>query len=91
MYVQTDHQIVGFGDRMTLIDTETLDVIVLAERSDEAWTVKASGHEDVKVPATQSLQPPRENVIQAMIDLALEISPNDGYSTLVPHGLPDLP
>jgi hypothetical protein len=91
MQVQTDHQIVGFGDRMTLVDTGTLDVIVLAERTDGVWTVKADGHADVKVPATQSVQPPRENVIQAMIDLALEVSPNDGYSTLVPHGLPDLP
>lgn len=91
MQVQTDHQIVGFGDRMTLVDTGTLDVIVLAERTDGVWTVRADGHADVKVPATQSVQLPRENVIQAMIDLALEVSPNDGYSTLVPHGLPDLP
>jgi hypothetical protein len=92
MHVQTDHQIIGgAGDRMILVDSNSFDAIVSAERINGVWTLEAAKHKNVKVPAAAADQPPRGNVIKAMVDLALKVSPNDGYSTLVPHGLEWLP
>jgi hypothetical protein len=98
MHVQTDHQIISFPpDSMVLFDNHLDDpdatgtTLVSAQRVDNVWIVKADGHDDVKVPAATANQPPRENVIKAMVDLALEVSPGDGYSTLIPRELKWLP
>lgn len=83
MHVQTDHQIIPCGPgRMVLADCPTGLAVVLAVRGDDAWTLKAEGTPD-------RLASTRDEAIDAMIDMALEILPGDGYSTLVPHGLRD--
>ncbi|QSM88808.1 Uncharacterised protein [Mycobacteroides abscessus subsp. bolletii] len=87
MDVQTDHQIVGFGPNiMQLFNSADGKVIVTAERSDpeSAWTIKADGAADTT--ATD-----RGAAIGAMVDMALEVGPATGYSTLVPHGLAEQP
>lgn len=85
MDVQTDHQIVRFGDdRMMLFDAAAGNVIVDCVRADGEWTITADGADDVVVPD-------RPAAIDAMIAQALEVLPGDGYSTTVPHGLAELP
>ena len=91
MNVETDHQIVAFGaDQMHLFDNQSSTVIVVAQRNPDGWVVSADGHDDVR-PEPPGELPPRRKVIEAMVAMALEISPQDGYSTLVPHGLEDTP
>lgn len=83
MDVQTDHQIVSFGnDRMMLFDSSEGNVIVDANRSGagQEWVVVAPGVPDVTVAN-------RPDAIQAMVDQALASLPGTGYSCTVPHGL----
>lgn len=93
MQVQTDHQIVSFGENlMTLFDNVSGNGLVIAQRSkpDSPWAISADGQDDVTVsngPAPQ----PRNPVLQAMVDHALAASPGSGYSTLVPVGLAEMP
>lgn len=85
MDVQTDHQIVAFGtDRMILFDSSNGQVLVTADRIVDTWTISADGVADT---AAQS----RQDAVTAMADQALAVTGNDGCSTLVPHGLLDLP
>lgn len=100
MDVQTDHQIVSFPpDGMALFDNrldqpgESGVIIVQATRVNGVWTLSTPQHEhsDVVLPAVPANDPPRQALITAMVDLALEISPGDGYSTVVPRGLEWLP
>lgn len=87
--VETSHKIVAFGnDRMDLFDSKTGSVIVTAVRSGTKWTVSvqlpATGIEDVLADA-------RPEAITTMGELALQAVPNTGISTIVPHGLADMP
>lgn len=94
MDVQTDHQIVSFGaDRMMLFDAVSGTVVVDSNRNpDGSWTATASGVPDVTMPADIQPGPTfRQGAITAMINQALAASPGDGYSTMVPHGLAEMP
>lgn len=92
MDVQTDHQIVQFGaNQMMLFDNDSSNIIVTAIRDEDGWLVKAENHDDVRPDGPVEGEPPRRKVIEAMVAMALEVSPAEGYSTLVPHGLEDLP
>lgn len=84
--VRTDHQVIPFDDnRMALFDNNTGTAIVTAERDQtQVWTVHADGVDDVTANN-------RQDAIQALIDQALASQPGTGFSTLVPHGLADLP
>lgn len=86
MDIQTDHQIVTFGnDKMMLFDSATGDVIVNADRAaDNTWTVVVAGHPDVAAIG-------RESAVTAMTEQALAALPGTGYSTLVPNAVWDLP
>ncbi|MDM2104329.1 hypothetical protein PP405_11640 [Mycobacteroides abscessus] len=87
MDVQTDHQIVGFGPNiMQLFNSADGKVIVTAERADteSTWTIRADG-------TTDTTAVDRSTAIGAMVDMALEVGPATGYSTLVPHGLAEQP
>ena len=89
MQVRTHHRIIAHGhDRMVLADCASDRAIVVADREGccgaYTWTLKAEGADDVKVNA-------RDHAIDAMIDVALLVSPGDGYSTFVPHGVRELP
>jgi hypothetical protein len=103
MLVETDHQIIAVGrDEMRLID-ESGDPIVIATRENGEWTValaagvtgaksakKLKAVKAVNQFAPGENEPPRRVIIQGMVDMALKACPNDGYSTLVPHGLEDM-
>ncbi|UCR74399.1 minor tail protein [Mycobacterium phage Ritam007] len=88
MQIKTDHQIVAFGndqgeDLMGLFDMHDT-MIVQASRTETGWKVTADGADPVDVES-------RGEAINAMIEMALEVLPGDGYSCLVPHGLQDQP
>lgn len=93
MDVQTDHQIVAFGgDRMMLFDGDGTAVVDCNRNADGSWTAKAAGVADVTMPADISGGPTfRQGAINAMINQALAASPGTGYSTMVPHGLAEMP
>jgi hypothetical protein len=93
MDVQTDHQIVAFGaDRMLLFDGAGTVVVDCGRNADGSWTAKAAGVPDVTMPADISGGATcRQGAITAMINQALAASPGDGYSTIVPHGLAEMP
>ena len=79
MHVTTDHRIVPHGaDKMALVDEADGLAIVVATRAGTQWTVSAAAADDV---TTNN----RNEAIDAMIEMALAVSPEDGYSTLVPH------
>lgn len=83
--VRTDHQIVAFGpDQMRLFANSDGATIVTATREGDEWTVTAEGVPDVTADN-------RPDAVNAMIEQALAALPGDGYSTLVPHGLKELP
>lgn len=84
--VRTDHQIVAFdADRMILFDSHTADTVATAVRENGIWTVHAGDVADAQVDN-------RNDAIDTMIDHALRVpGAKSGYSTLVPHGLRDLP
>lgn len=85
MHVQTDHHILAVGgDKMTLFDPEAGKVLVSATRMGGSWTVHTEGLSDVSSPSRQA-------AIHAMTEHALTLLPGTGYSTLVPHGLAELP
>lgn len=86
MNVQTNHQIMAFGaDRMMTFDSSAGSIVVDANRNSEGtWTVHAEGVEDVTTGS-------RADAISAMIAQALAALPEGGYSTLVPHGLAEMP
>lgn len=82
---QTSHQIIAFGtELMQLFDSTDGTIVVTAERIDGTWTVKATGIDDVTAAN-------RADAITALIDQALASLSGTGYSTLVPHGLPEMP
>lgn len=88
--VGTHHQIVAFGpDKMTLFDRADGAAIVNAERAgpEGEWSVAAVDKPDAGTESAAT----RPEAIQAMVDKALEVLPGDGYSCLVPHGLPEMP
>lgn len=83
--VHTDHQIVAFGPNlMQLFESNTGNLIVTATRSDDEWTIAAEGVPDVTATS-------RHAAITAMTEQALAALGGSGYSTLVPHGLSDMP
>jgi hypothetical protein len=83
MHVKTDHQIVAHGnDLMRLYDGDG-NALATAERSDNGWTVTSNDGETT----TED----RVSAIAHMTDHALAVLPGDGYSTLVPHGLAEMP
>lgn len=87
MNVQTDHQIVAFGDdKMVLFNSTDGQVLVTAERPavGQPWTISATG-------ATDATAADRPAAVTAMCDQALSILPGTGYSTMVPSTLVDLP
>lgn len=96
--VGTDHRIVpGGSDLMQLQDANTLTPIVTAARDTQTgvWTVHVEVPEstvpDVTAPTVVGSPQPRSEVIQAMVNQALAALPGTGYSTVVPHGLPETP
>lgn len=93
MDVQTDHQIVPFGaDRMMLFDASGTVVVDCNRNPDGSWTAKAAGVPDVTMPADITGGPTfRQGAITAMTNQALAASPGSGYSTMVPHGLAEMP
>jgi hypothetical protein len=83
--VKTDHQIAAFGDDlMRLFDSATGEPIVTATRADGTWTVTADSVPDVTAAD-------RSAALTAMTEQALAALPGAGYSTLIPHGLAELP
>lgn len=82
--VRTDHQIVGSRHLMALLDCSTFEQIVTATRTSEGWEVHADGTADV-------VAADRAEAIDAMINHALTVLPGDGYSTMVPRGLREMP
>lgn len=93
MDVQTDHQIVAFGaDRMMLFDATGTAVVDCTRNADGSWTATATGVPAVTMPADISGgRTSRQGAINAMINQALAASPGTGYSTMVPHGLAEMP
>lgn len=87
-HIQSDHGIVAHGtDIMRLYDTEGV-VLVTAARGKNSWNVKSD--------KTNDTAPDRASAIQMLTDHALELlgpssDQGHGYSTLIPHGLPDMP
>lgn len=83
--VGTNHKIEAYGaDLMQLLDSDTGEVIVTAQRENDEWTISADGITDVTSPT-------RPDAIQAMVTHALQLLPGKGYSTTVPYGLSELP
>ncbi|SKM18026.1 Uncharacterised protein [Mycobacteroides abscessus subsp. massiliense] len=90
--VLTDHQIIGANELMVLMDSGTLEQIVVATRVSGWWTIHAEGIDDVQVDN-------RAEAVDKMIDHAYnalgpntnDSYPGDGYSTMVPTGLRELP
>ena len=83
--VITDHMIVAFGsDIMQLFNSSDGLVIVTATRTAGTWTMHADGIADITAAD-------RPAAITAMTEHALAALPGTGYSTTVPHGLPELP
>jgi hypothetical protein len=78
MQVRTDHRIVVVGGDLQLRDFATDEVIVTAQKSAGGWAVTAGEHVSVVGP---------EQVVQAMVDTALEVLPGTGYSCWVPSNL----
>ena len=100
MDVQTQHQIVSFGaDRMMLFDNIAGTVVVDCTRdANGQWVATAPNVPDVTVapddPNTDGFGGAptyRQGAITAMINQALASLAGAGYSTLVPHGLPETP
>lgn len=82
--VQTDHQIVAPNQDLMLLLDENGQTVVTATRDKGKWTIHADGVKD-------NLCGTRPDAIMAMTDHALAALPGSGYSTLVPHGLPESP
>lgn len=81
MQAQPHHQIIPFGDRMLLTDYGTNRIIVEARRSGaDEWTLSSSGAQNVTVETGGT----RRAAVDAMIDMALAVLPEDGYATWVP-------
>jgi hypothetical protein len=94
MDVKTQLQIVAFGtERMRMFDTDSGEMVVDCNRNpDGTWTITADGVPDVTVPPDIQPGPTyRGGAITAMAEQALTASPGEGYSILVPHGLPETP
>lgn len=88
--VQTDHQIVAFGaNLMRLFASATGDIIVEATRADGVWTIAAEGVSDVTAETRADAL--AEMPQQAFAALGPSGPGGKGYSTLIPHGLADLP
>jgi hypothetical protein len=89
--VETNHQIIALGaDRMELRDNASGGVIATAIRADSEspWQV------DVNMDGAEDFGPvpSRAEAINHMIFDRPDVDPSKpGYSTLVPHGLPELP
>ena len=89
MEVMTDHQILAFGaDLMHLLDRSTGNTLVTATRDPGGlWTIHADGTDDVTAVN-------RGEAITDLTEQARKILPgypSNGFSTLVPHGLTELP
>lgn len=69
---------------MQLFDASDGQIVVTAERAGGTWTITASGIADVTAAT-------RMDAITAITEQALAALGGSGYSTLVPHGLSDLP
>jgi len=84
---------------MMLFDNDAGTVVVDCNRNaDGAWVSTAPGVADVTTPPDEpnsngvgGVTTYRQGAITAMIEQALLASPGTGYSTLVPHGLPETP
>lgn len=86
----TDHQVMAFGDHlMRLFDAATGDLIVEATRTDNTWTITAEGVPDVTAETRADAL--AEMPQQAFAALGPSGPGGKGYSTLIPHGLADLP
>ena len=84
--IQTDHQIVALGaDLMHLLDNANGSTIVTAQRDGGTWVIHADA---VETDATATTRP---DAIQGVLDHALAALGGDGYSTMIPHGLTELP
>lgn len=80
LQVETDHVILPHGrDRMVLGGRTSGQAIIVAERDGDVWTISSPWTEDP--PQTADT---RNDAIDIMEDMALEISPADGYSTFEP-------
>lgn len=89
--VETDHQVIAIGnDRMELRDNHSGGVIAVSTRPDESspWQV------DVNMDGAEDFGPvpSRAEAINHMIHDRPDVDPSQpGFSTLVPHGLPEAP
>ncbi|MFN6543927.1 hypothetical protein [Mycolicibacterium nivoides] len=89
--VQGTHQVVAFGsDLMRLFNSTTGETIVEATRSgDDTWVIHAEGVDDLTATdraGALNLMP------QHAFDALGTSGPNgEGYSTLIPNGLAELP
>ena len=86
MFVQTHHQVIPQGtEKMELIEFMQRDkVVVTAVREGDIWTVSATGVPSVTADT-------RNDAIEAMIAMALEVCPEDGLTTMVDHVLEHMP
>src|SRR5262245_44444458 len=97
--VETDHQIIECKKhRMQLLDRSNGKMLVDAKRDKDTgvWTITADGVPDVTAPTVNGSPTPRSEAITAMVNQALAslkitVPAKTGYSTLVPHGLPETP
>lgn len=95
MQVKTDHQVVAFGsDLMHLFDSEAGIVLVSATRGPGGeWTITAL---DPPNPVADVTASSRTDALTAMTEHVFNAlgpsGPNgEGYSTLIPHGMSELP
>jgi hypothetical protein len=88
MHVKTDHQVVAHGNHLMALYDGDGNRLAEATRKDDGWNVKSDKAEDTA--------PDRVSAIALLTDHAFEVlgpsgDNGEGYSTLVPHGLAQLP
>lgn len=88
--VQGSHQVVAFGSElMRLFNSSSGETIVEATRGGGTWTLHADGIADVTAPDRSTalgMMP------QHAFDALGPSGPNgEGYSTLIPNGIAELP
>lgn len=87
--VKTDHQIVAHGDDLMHLYSSDGELIATATRADEGWDVTTASTDvesaDNRIAAIALLQD------HAFAHLGPSSDEGHGYSTLISHGLTDLP
>lgn len=94
--VRTDHQIVPFGPNLMKLFDSKGAVVVQAEREhDKAqWEIHTDADEvadDMADTRSEAIDKMIHEMTPAVLGPNTSPSPGNGYSCLVPHGLPETP